>query len=115
MGASDDVGRSPDALRVFRDERGALTLTDFDVLPFAPTRAYVLHNIPIGAHRGGHGHRVQHRFLVGVSGPAAVVEDNGRAVDSFEVEAGDSLHIPPRVLHELEALDEGMVGLVLTS
>jgi quercetin dioxygenase-like cupin family protein len=100
---------------VFRDERGALTLTDFDALPFQPARAYVLHAIPAGARRGGHAHRVQHRFLAVVSGRARVLEDAGAGERSFELGAGEALHVPPGVWHELEAIEDGLVVLVLAS
>lgn len=100
---------------MFRDERGALTLADLDSLPFTPVRAYVLHGIPCGARRGGHAHRVQHRFLAVVAGRANVVEDDGRWVDRFDVGPGESLHVPPGVWHEIEALDDQLVVLVLAS
>lgn len=111
----DAIRRTRGSLPVFRDERGALTLTDFDSLPFAPVRAYVLHGIPVGARRGGHAHRSQHRFLVVVSGRASVVEDDGRQVLTVDIGAGESLHVPPGMWHELEALDDELVVLVLAS
>lgn len=90
-------------------------MTELDSLPFTPARAYVLHGIPAGALRGGHAHRTQHRFLAIVSGRARVLEDDGRVVDAFEVAAGESLLVPPGVWHELEALDDELVVLVLAS
>jgi dTDP-4-dehydrorhamnose 3,5-epimerase-like enzyme len=102
-------------LRVFEDERGALTLTEFDSLPFAPARAYVLHGIPRGARRGGHAHREQQRFLAIVSGRASVVHDDGVEAHRFEIGAGESLHVPSGVWHELEALDDDLVVMVFAS
>jgi dTDP-4-dehydrorhamnose 3,5-epimerase-like enzyme len=100
---------------VFRDERGALTLTDFADLAFTPARAYVLHDIPVGARRGGHALRTQQRHLGIVSGRTRVVLDDGRDSDGLVMEAGQSLHVPPGLWHELEALDDRLVVLVLAS
>ena len=102
-------------LQVFEDERGALTVTEFDSLPFAPARAYVLHGIPPGARRGGHAHREQQRFLAVVSGRARVVLDDGLDAQTFEIGAGESLHVPHGVWHELEALDDQLVVVVFAS
>ena len=102
-------------LQVFEDERGALTLTEFDSLPFTPARAYVLHGIPRGARRGGHAHREQQRFLAVVSGRARIVLDDGVEAQSFEIGAGESLHVPSGVWHELEALDEELFVMVFAS
>jgi mannose-6-phosphate isomerase-like protein (cupin superfamily) len=106
---------APESLRVFRDERGALTLADFDGLAFTPTRAYVLHDIPVGARRGGHAHRVQHRFLAVVSGTTRVVLDDGARTRTVEMRAGQSMYVPPGLWHELEALDDSLAVLVLAS
>jgi len=105
----------PDSLAVFRDGRGALTLTDFDALAFAPARAFVLHDIPAGARRAGHAHRAQHRYLAVISGRTRVVVDDGSTTQTVMMGAGESLHVPPGVWHELKALDDGLLVLVLAS
>jgi dTDP-4-dehydrorhamnose 3,5-epimerase-like enzyme len=115
MGRHDTVGCARGSLPVFRDERGALTLTELDSLPFTPARVYVLHGIPAGARRGGHAHRSQHRFLAVVCGRASVLEDDGRRVETLDIGPGESLHVPPGVWHEIEALDDQLVVLVLAS
>jgi dTDP-4-dehydrorhamnose 3,5-epimerase-like enzyme len=115
MGDRDLAAGQADPLRVIHDERGALMLADFDELPFVPSRAYVLHDIPAGARRGGHAHRLQHRFLAVISGRARVVRDDGCAVERFEIAAGESLHVPPGVWQELEALEVGLVVLAFAS
>ena len=56
---------------------------------------YVLSDIPQGARRGGHAARSQHRFLVGLSGQAAVVLDDGRATAELELRRGDTVHVAP--------------------
>jgi dTDP-4-dehydrorhamnose 3,5-epimerase-like enzyme len=115
MGDSDALAHVPDPLSVFRDERGALTLTDLEALPFVPARAYVLHDIPLGAHRGGHAHRLQHRFIVVVSGRVRVLRTDGQRNERLELGPGESVHISPGVWQELEALERGVVVLAFAS
>ena len=115
MSDSDAPTPGPDSLAVFRDDRGALTLADFDDLAFAPARAFVLHDIPAGAHRAGHANRTQHRYLAVVAGCARVVVDDGGTIQTILMRAGESLHVPPGLWHELEALDDGLLVLVLAS
>jgi mannose-6-phosphate isomerase-like protein (cupin superfamily) len=104
-----------DRLEVFRDERGTLTLAEFDSLPFVPVRVYVLHGIPEGARRAGHAHRRQQRWLAVISGSVEVTEDDGHGARTFELAEGRSLHVPPGVWHELRALGSDVVILVLAS
>jgi dTDP-4-dehydrorhamnose 3,5-epimerase-like enzyme len=98
---------------VFADERGKLTLLHLEHLPFTAARAYVLSDIPIGASRGGHSSRAQHRFLVGVSGRVDVTLDDGQRVETVTFSGGDALHIPPGVCFELVARVEPVTILVL--
>ena len=100
------------SVSVFRDGRGVLTLTDLAALPFTPARAFVLHDVPAGARRGGHAHRVQHEFLVVIAGRARLVVDDGGGGEVVELGPGEAVHILPRVWHELEALGEGLSVLV---
>ena len=103
------AGRAP----VFTDPRGSLTLVPYDELPFDPARVYVLGDIPNGARRAGHACRTQHRFLLGLSGTAAVTLDDGHTTGRLELRHGDTLHIPPGTWHELEATTGGVEILVL--
>lgn len=104
-----------DELKVFRDERGTLTLADLDSLPFVAARAYVIHSIPVGARRAGHAHRSQQRWLAVIAGTVVVTEDDGRGARSFELTEGRALHVPPGVWYELRALSDDVVILVLAS
>jgi len=115
MAACEGSERLRRRLEVFRDERGALTLADLEAVPFVPARAYVLHDIPAGACRGGHAHRSQQRWLAVISGSVEVTEDDGRGANSFELGEGCSLHVPAGVWHALRALGPDVVILVLAS
>ncbi len=98
---------------VFEDARGRLTLLPLDEAPFAVARAYVLSDIPPGERRAGHACRTQQRLLVCASGASRVTLDDGRDVDTFELRAGATLHIPAGVWHEVEASREAPVIVVL--
>ena len=115
MGASEGHEPARDLLEVYEDDRGVLSVAAFDSLPFLPERAYVLHGIPVGAARGGHANRRQHRWLAVISGSIAVTEDDGRSTRTFELGSAASHHLPPGVWHELRALSPDVVILVLAS
>lgn len=54
------------------DDRGTLLPFDFADLPFVPRRAFVVHDVPAGAARGGHAHLRGQQLLVRLSGRIAV-------------------------------------------
>jgi dTDP-4-dehydrorhamnose 3,5-epimerase-like enzyme len=110
-----DRGLGEPLARVFRDERGALTLAELDRLPFPCRRVYVLHDVPVGTRRAGHASRTQHRYVVIARGRAALVLDDGHESKRLELMPGDGIHIPPRTWNELEALDDALVVLVCAS
>lgn len=105
------VGQAP----VFADHRGRLTLTEFGSLEFDPARAYVIEGIPVGARRGGHASRSQHRQVILVSGRVRCCVVDGAEARSFELGPAATVHVPPGTWFELEALDAGVCVLVLAS
>jgi len=46
---------------------------------------------------------------------ARVLRDDGHTVERFEIGPGESLHVPPGVWQELEALEVGLVVLAFAS
>lgn len=60
------------------DARGALTVGQIpDDIPFAPTRYFVISQVPSKELRGEHAHRTCHQFLVCLSGSCRVLLDDG--------------------------------------
>jgi oxalate decarboxylase/phosphoglucose isomerase-like protein (cupin superfamily) len=98
--------------QVFEDERGRLTLVPFGVIPFAPTRAYVLSHLPPGGHRAGHACRSQQRFLTGISGVARVTLEDGTGARTVDLREGDTVHVPPMTWLGLEATGDHVAVLV---
>jgi len=60
------------------DPRGSLTVGQIpDDIPFAPTRYFVISQVPSKELRGEHAHRTCHQFLVCLSGSCRVLLDDG--------------------------------------
>ena len=79
------------------DARGALLAMEFEALPFAPRRAFMVHGVPTGTARGGHAHARGQQLLVCLSGEVIVelrlrgeVEHvrMDRHIDALLIEAG---------------------------
>ena len=86
-------------LPVVEDLRGSLTFAQTDgLLPFVPSRFFVVYGVPSRDVRGEHAHRNCHQLLIAASGTLAVVVDDG--TERVEVALADpsvALHIPPMV------------------
>lgn len=104
-------------LSVIPDARGSIVVAEVgDHLPFAVDRAYWLHGVPEGAHRGGHAHRDLQQVLVAVSGSLTVHLDDGASQAAFRLDRPDrGLLIGSMVWRELSDFSEGAVCLVLAS
>lgn len=100
-----------------KDARGNLSVLENDILPFFYKRIYYLYDVPSGAYRGGHAHKVQQEFLIAVSGSFDVVlQDklgNKTKVNLNKPNIG--LLIPNKIWRELENFSSGAVCLVIAS
>ena len=85
-------------------------------VPFDIARVFYLYDIPAGAHRGGHAHRVLEEVIVAVMGSISVAVDDGRerrTVDLRQPNVG--LYIPPMLWAELVDFASGSIAVVLAS
>ncbi len=84
-------------LPIFPDERGVLTFAQVgDHLPFVPWRYYALMNVPAGAVRGEHAHRLLHRFISCLKGAVTITLDDAEAECTYRLDSPTlGLHIPP--------------------
>ena len=57
---------------VHTDDRGALASIDFEDIPFAVRRVFVVTNVPAGTRRGGHSHRHGSQALFCLNGRVEV-------------------------------------------
>lgn len=99
-----------------QDVRGNLSVIEGDVIPFVMKRVYYLYDVPSGAERGGHSHKVQQEFLVALSGSFTVVLTDGKDKISVTLnKPNEGLWIPNGIWRELENFSSGSVCLVIAS
>ena len=98
------------------DPRGNLSVIENDVIPFEIKRVYYLYDVPSGAERGGHSHKVQFEFLVALSGSFNVVLNDGNEKKTVTLnKPNQGLLIPNGIWRELENFSSGSVCLVFAS
>ena len=100
------------------DPRGNLTVIESEgkEVPFDVRRVYYLYDVPAGAERGGHSHRVCHEVLIAISGSFDVTLDDGNERRTFTLNRPfQALHIVPGIWRTLDNFSSGAVCLVLAS
>ena len=101
----------------FSDDRGTLSVGETgDTLPFTPVRFFIISDVPPGAARGRHAHRLCHQFLVVLHGSCrlSLTDQNGHD-DVTLASPTTGLHIPPLTWGELSEFAPDTVVLVLAS
>jgi dTDP-4-dehydrorhamnose 3,5-epimerase-like enzyme len=107
----DDL--EPVAFRLFRDARGVLVPVDLaQSLPFKAARFFWIFDVPAGQVRGAHAHKLCHQFLICALGSVQVEATDGRAERSYELTAGQALHVPPGLFTAEHYLAPGSVLMV---
>ncbi|SFZ92698.1 dTDP-4-dehydrorhamnose 3,5-epimerase [Flaviramulus basaltis] len=99
------------------DNRGNLSVLEKDILPFSFKRIYYLYDVPSGAYRGGHAHKLQQEFLIALSGSFNVIlkdENGGKRKITLNI-PNKGLLIPNMIWRELEGFSSGSVCLVVAS
>lgn len=99
------------------DHRGNLTFIEGNRhIPFSIRRAYYLYDVPAGAERGGHAHKVCQEFIIAASGSFTVIIDDGRKRRTFFLNRPHyGLYVPRMVWRELENFSSGSICLVVSS
>ena len=99
------------------DARGNLSFIEGNNhIPFSIKRVYYLYDVPSGANRGGHAHKVLEQIIIALSGSFDVVLDdgqNGKLVFLNRPHYG--LYVSPGVWREIENFSSNSVALVLAS
>lgn len=99
-----------------KDPRGNLSVIEKEVIPYEIKRVYYLYDVPSGAERGGHSHRVQKEFLVALSGSFNVIVNDGSNEQVFTLNnPSEGLLIHNGVWRELKNFSSGAVCLVVAS
>lgn len=99
------------------DARGNISFIEENrQIPFKIKRIYYLYDVPSGATRGGHAHKVMEQIIIALSGSFNVTLDDGYTKKSFFLNRPHyGLYIPPGVWRELEDFSSNSVALSLVS
>lgn len=97
--------------------RGNLTVAESGrTIPFKIKRVFYIYDVPGGASRGAHAHRIGQQFIVAASGSFSVTVDDGYGKRTFMLSRpSQGLLIPPGIWADLENFSSGSVCLVLAS
>lgn len=99
------------------DPRGNLTFVEgHRHIPFEIKRVYYLYDVPGGASRAGHGHRVLAQLLIAMSGSFDVSVEDGFDKQVFHLNRSYyGLYLPPMLWREINNFSSGAVCMVLAS
>jgi dTDP-4-dehydrorhamnose 3,5-epimerase-like enzyme len=100
----------------YEDQRGSLYPLDFQALPFAPKRLFVVSAVPVGTVRGRHSHKSQLQAIVCLAGAIEVeLKVAARSASLVLDQPGRLLLIQPGVWTAQKFIEEHSVELVLAS
>lgn len=96
---------------------GVLAPFEFDDLPFAPARVFVVNGVPTGVRRGGHAHRSCHQFFVCLAGAVSLVVGRGSVRETIELSEDDDFGVfaPAGVWSSQTYRERGSALLVFAS
>lgn len=99
------------------DPRGNLSIVESEQhVPFEIKRAYWIYDVPGGMDRYGHAFKLQHEFIIALSGSFDVILDDGNGEQKFHMDrAFYGLYIPPMTWRRIENFSTNSVVYVLSS
>ena len=98
------------------DRRGNLSVIEKDTIPFEIKRVYYLYDVPAGAERGGHAHKILQQFLVAISGSFDVILNDGKIETKVTLNKPyEGLYVAQKTWRELRNFSSGAVCLVVSS
>jgi len=99
------------------DPRGNLTFIEGQRhISFDIKRVYYLYDVPGGAERGGHAHKVLSQLIIAMSGSFGVILDDGTEKKRFHLNRSyQGLYVCPMIWRELDNFSSGSVCMVLAS
>jgi dTDP-4-dehydrorhamnose 3,5-epimerase-like enzyme len=97
--------------------RGTLVIIEANrQVPFDFPRVFMLCDVPKGAMRGNHAHRLQHQLLVVTAGAFDVVTEGRDGRQEFHLDSPKAgVHVPPMTWVTMHAAVEHSTCVVLTS
>jgi dTDP-4-dehydrorhamnose 3,5-epimerase-like enzyme len=104
------------SLPKIEDPRGNLSVIENQIIPFEIKRVYYLYDVPSGAERGGHSHKLQQEFLIALSGSFDVILNDGKNSKKVTLnKPNEGLLIANGIWRELKNFSSGAVCLVIAS
>lgn len=99
------------------DPRGNLTFIEGGRhVPFQINRVYYLYDVPGGATRAGHGHKILQQLMIAMSGSFDVTLDDGVTRRKYHMNRSHyGLYISPMIWREIDNFSSGSVCMVLAS
>jgi dTDP-4-dehydrorhamnose 3,5-epimerase-like enzyme len=99
------------------DPRGNLTFVEANRhIPFDIRRVYYLYDVPGGAERGGHAHKVLHQLIIAMSGSFDIHLDDGYARKTIHMNRSyNGLYVCPMIWRGIDNFSSGAVCMVLAS
>jgi dTDP-4-dehydrorhamnose 3,5-epimerase-like enzyme len=104
-------------LPVIHDPRGNLTFIESENhIPFEIRRVYYLYDVPGGATRAGHGHKVLQQLMIAMSGSFDVELDDGTEKKKYHLNRSSyGLYVPQMIWRDIDNFSSGSVCMVLAS
>jgi dTDP-4-dehydrorhamnose 3,5-epimerase-like enzyme len=104
------------SLPKIEDPRGNLSVIENQIIPFEIKRVYYLYDVPSGAERGGHSHKLQQELLIALSGSFDVILNDGKNSKKVTLnKPNEGLLIANGIWRELKNFSSGAVCLVIAS
>lgn len=103
-------------VRSHLDARGSLGVVEQADIPFEIKRVYYLFDVPIGAVRGEHGHKLLEQLIICMHGRLEITLNDGHGQYHFTLDTpAKALRVPPGLWRSLKFLEPGTVVCVLAS
>lgn len=99
------------------DQRGNLSFIEGgNHIPFNIERVYWIYDVPGGEQRGGHAFKLQHEFIVAMSGSFDVVLDDGNEKKVYNLNRSYfGLYVPNGIWRHMENFSTNSLALVVAS
>ena len=99
------------------DTRGNLTFIEGGRhIPFDIKRIYYLYDIPDGAIRGAHAHKMLQQLIIAISGSFDVTLDDGLYRKKYNINHSYyGLYVPPMIWRDIDNISPGAICMVLAS
>lgn len=104
-------------LNKIHDRSGNITIIEGqEYIPFDVKRVYYLYDVPGGAERGGHAHKMLRQLIIAASGSFDIIVDDGKVKKVVNLNHPNyGLLLVPGIWRELVNFSSGAICLVLAS